>query len=153
MNMKKSTPWWVVVGLAFPAVAFAQGERWERRYRVEALGGGMAYSGRAATVTQPGAAYGVALSGDIVPWVAGEIGYVGATYRTEGLISQTARADIVENGGQAAVKVAPPVDWTVRPFALGGVSVQRLSVSREQNAAGFVADGTEVRLPVGVGFD
>ncbi|MGA9525813.1 MAG: hypothetical protein WBV82_30420 [Myxococcaceae bacterium] len=149
----KSSGWVVLAALAIPGAALAQGESWERRYTVQALGGGMTYAGAAASVTQPGPAYGVALSGDIVPWLAGEIGYVGATYRTEGIISPTARADIVENGGQVAVKLGPPVQSNFRPFALGGVSVQRLSVSNEAVTDGLVIDATEVRLPVGVGIE
>ncbi len=149
----KSSGWVVVAALVLPGVALAQGGRWERRYTVQALGGGMAYAGEAATVTQPGPAYGVAVSGDIVPWIAGEVGYVGASYRTEGIVSRTERSDIVENGGQVAVKLGPPVQSNVRPYALGGISVQRLTVSNEANAGGLVGDGTEVRLPVGLGFE
>ncbi|MGA9525940.1 MAG: hypothetical protein WBV82_31055 [Myxococcaceae bacterium] len=151
--MKKSTRWLVTAALAIPAVAFARSEEWERRYTVQAQGGAMAFAGEAATVTQPGAAYGVSISGDIVPWIAGELGYVGAAYRSEGIVSRTERSDIVENGGLAAVKVGPPVQWMIKPYALGGLSVQRLTVSKEENTGGLIGDGTEVRVPVGFGIE
>ena len=152
--MKKSTRWMVVATLALPAVAFAQrGKEWERRYTLQAQAGAMAYAGEAATVTQPGVAYGVSVSGDIVPWIAGELGYVGANYRTEGIVSRQERSDIVENGGQAALKLGPPLRGSFKPYALGGLSVQRLSVLDEENAGGLIGDGTEVRVPVGVGFE
>ncbi|MGA9521662.1 MAG: hypothetical protein WBV82_09370, partial [Myxococcaceae bacterium] len=144
--------------LALPAAAFAQYEEHEkdaRRWNVNGLAGVMSYAGEAASITQPGAAYGVTASGDIASMYGlsldGEIGYLGGVYNSEALISSE-KSTIVENGGQAAVKIGPELG-AFEPYALGGVSVQRLNVVYEEATGGLIRDGTHTRIPVGVGFD
>ena len=170
--MRKNRWWMAVATLALPAAALAQyeetpeyvdedqasvteGEREPRPWKVNGLAGVMSYAGEAASITQPGAAYGVTASGDIASmWgvnLDGEIGYMGGVYNSEELFSAD-QSTIIENGGQAAVKIGPEFG-AFEPYALGGVSVQRLNVADDEATGGLIRDGTHTRIPVGVGFD
>jgi hypothetical protein len=144
--------------LALPLAAQAENEYgygggFERRYSVQVQAGATTYAGQVASITQPGAAYGLAVSGDIVPGVSAELGYLGSSYRSEGIVSRNGRSTIVENGGQASLKLGPNVGQAVKTYALGGVAVQGLNVNNEAASGGLIRDATEVRLPVGVGVD
>jgi hypothetical protein len=147
--------WIAAAILALPLAAHAGSEygEFQRRYEVQLQAGATTYAGQVASITQPGAAYGLAVSGDVNRWVAGELGYLGSSYRSEGIVSRNGRSTIVENGGQAALKLGPSLGQAVKTYALGGVSVQDLNVTNEAASGGLIRDATEVRLPVGVGLD
>lgn len=112
------------------------------------------FVGDAADVTRPGAMYGVNLGLGIIDPVSVELGYQGALYDAEQEV-QGDRARIAENGGQFLVELGPRLfDRALRPYALGGIAVSRLSVvANEASAVGVVNDDTLVRVPVGVGVD
>jgi hypothetical protein len=159
-----------VLGLALPGLALAQGTvhrerqvREERRevrteadqrsmFTVRGGAGVMTYGGEAAGLTAPGATYNVSGEVHVLPWMRGELGYLGGLYTSEQLTGDD-RATILENGGQALVKVGPTLGRNLFPHALGGLAVTRLNLRNEERAAGLIDEATNVRVPVGVGLD
>ncbi len=164
--MKRAIKWMgVALGLmALPGAALAQEGRrgvrlpatekgMERNISVMGQAGVLTHTGEAARLTTPGAAYGVAVGMDVVPWVDAELGYQGAVYQTEEDISFTgSQYRVLENGGQALAKVGPD-GLMLEPYALTGLSISRQSVIGTPGLEVPVADGTRVKLPVGAGVD
>lgn len=164
--MKRAIKWMgVALGLmALPGAALAQEERrgvrlpatergMERDVSVLGQAGVLTYTGEAARLTTPGAAYGVAVSTDVVPWVDAELGYQGAVYMTEENISLAGNQfRILENGGQALAKVGPD-GLMLEPYVLTGLTVTRQSVIGTPGPEVPVTDGNRFKLPVGAGVD
>lgn len=168
--MQKRWMVWAILATALPGVAAAQQEvppdqasppTVRRSYSrpgpelsATAEAGVATFVGDAADVTRPGATYGVNVGLGIIDPLSVELGYQGALYDAEPQV-QGERARISENGGQFLVELGPRLfDRALRPYALGGVAVSRLSVvDNEASALGVVNDDTLVRVPVGAGID
>lgn len=142
-----------------PSVGRDFGEAIEEQARgigleVNALGGMQAYTGDAATLVSPGATYGASIGFDTSRRTKVELGYRGAAFATEDGAGGT-RAAIVENGGDAIVKIGPETE-RVQPYAFGGVGLSRLNVTANQfqvATGGTVSDDWLVKVPLGVGVD
>lgn len=135
---------------ALPATERNERGMW-RDITVMAQGGVLTYTGEAARLTTPGAAYGVLAGVDVLPWLDAELSYQGAAYKTQEDLSPD-QSTLLENGGQAVAKVGPD-RWRLEPYALGGIAVSRLSVVGEPAPGVPVQDATLVKLPLGVGVD
>lgn len=119
-----------------------------KRIDVRALAGVQAYTGQAAGLVSPGASYGVAIGYDTSPLTEIELSYQGAAFATQS--GAVERHRIMENGGQAIVKIVPRLP-RLEPYAFGGVALSRLDVLGGDG--GPVRDDTLVKLPVGLGLD
>jgi hypothetical protein len=113
-------------------------------------GGVVTYTGEAAALTSPGAAYGVLVATDLFGAVDGELSYQGAAYGTDSSLGS--RNSILENGGQALVMLSPTVG-RFEPYAFTGLAVSFLSVMNGGNPGSLVEDATLFKLPIGAGID
>jgi hypothetical protein len=119
------------------------------------LGGGVeGYTGVLNDRVNAGPAWGVSVATQPVRGFGVELGYTGAVNEVNGNIATapdhlTNGADIVRNGGQAAVTFALPTP-SVQPYALGGVGIDYYNV-RGTGSLVF-KDDTAGRVPLGVGI-
>lgn len=112
----------------------------------------LTYVGEAASVTSPGATYGVSIGTDLTRGINAEIGYVGSSYRTEEGEGVGGRTSLIENGAQALMKVGPEIGQ-VQPYGMWGFQVSRLNAleaAGENNP--LVRDATLFKLPLGAGI-
>ncbi|MFN7134334.1 MAG: outer membrane protein, partial [Myxococcales bacterium] len=112
--------------------------------RVQAQGGVQSYVGQAGDAVRPGGAYGVLVGLPTSGFLGLELGYQGSAFET-----QDRANGIVENGGQALVKLNPHFGrW--EPYVYGGVGATRLTVLGDNP---LVDNDTLVKVPVGAGVD
>lgn len=142
--------------VALPTAALAQRyeslrEKNEPNFELKALAGVTSYTGQAAAVTNPGAAYGVAAGIGITPLFDVELGYVGSAYQTEQGIEAN-QFMVLENGAQGTLHAAPNIGM-FEPYAFGGIKVNRLSVQEDEVVSAVVNDDTQVKIPLGVGLN
>lgn len=111
---------------------------------VLAQGGMQAYLGTGADAVEAGGAYGLLVGIGTSDFLGLELGYQGAAYAT-----QDGANGILENGGQALIKLNPQFGrW--EPYGFVGVGASRLTVRGD---SAQVDDDTLVKVPVGAGFD
>jgi hypothetical protein len=108
--------------------------------------GVITHTGEAARLTRPGSTYGIAVGFDLVRGINAELGYLGASYRSDGAASGVG---ITENGGQALMKLGPQ-HRALHPFAMFGLQVTRVNALGGEDIAG-VRDATHLKLPMGAG--
>lgn len=158
-NLKKGrrvAAWVLGAVIALPTAAMAQRyeslrERNNDGFDVKALAGVTSFTGEAAALTSPGAAYGVAAGIGLTRLLDLELGYVGAAYQTQ----EGAEANqfvVLENGGQGTLHIAPNIGM-FEPYAFGGIKVNRLSVQEGEAVSAAVNDDTQYKVPVGVGVN
>lgn len=118
------------------------------------IGGGVdGFSGGLASDVNPGFAWG-ATAGVMAPRLGLELGYSGSVNEVDrdiGFSDEGAGsgADIVRNGGQAAVTVNL-LTSKLHPYLLGGIGLENYNV-RNGQAAGF-EDDTSGYVPTGAGL-
>lgn len=121
---------------------------------VLAGGGVEGYTGNFASAIDPGVGWSVVA--DIKPWRALglELGYRGAANDIDSGVTgspegATNGADILRNGGHAAVIVAVPT--AVQPYALAGFGIDRYDYRGDNPVLGL-RDDTTTTMPVGLGL-
>ena len=128
---------------------------------VNLFGGVEGYSGALAPRVQPGPNYGVSIAYDPFPFGGIEIGYSGAVNElrnrvTGGTDANSGGPDLMRNGGYAIVTpgIQVPVNAsgtsTIKPYALGGIGVDRYDARGRTPGFGF-SDQTVGNVPFGVG--
>ncbi|MCI0571511.1 MAG: porin family protein [Myxococcaceae bacterium] len=126
------------------------GDERGKGFNVRAMAGPVAYTGDAATVTTPGATYGVNAGWDFSRFIGAELGYQGQVYGSSPAVGGE-RDTLLENGGQALAKVRTDIGNFV-PYAMGGLGISWLTGASAQSA-GLVENDTLFRLPLGAGVD
>ncbi len=113
------------------------------------VGGGVeGYTGQLAPTIAPGAGYGVTAAIKPGRVVGIELGYTGAVNNLRN--DAGSGADIVRNGGQAALTVGLTAT-PVQPYLLGGVGINHYNVRGDTGAAGL-KDDTNGYVPLGLGL-
>jgi len=148
-------------------VAFAQGDTTvttvtsyptESRHEVSGLtvraGGGVeGYTGIYNTLTNVGGAWGVTADWKPIGLMGFELAYTGAANNVDSRITGssdglTNGADIIRNGGHAAITLGLPT--AIEPYALAGVGVDYYSI-RGASGTRFQND-TSGSVPLGLGI-
>ncbi len=120
-------------------------------FDVQANAGMLNFVGGVAADLNPGLAYGVGAS-ILAPQAIGlELGYQGAAYGTKSAVPGP-RESVVENGGQALLKLGPHLP-SVEPYVMGGYNLSYVSVANRSGSAGVVRDDAISKVPVGAGID
>lgn len=117
------------------------------------LGGGAeVYSGTLGSELNPGFAYGATVGVRPTRLLGFEVNYNGALTDVAGVGPGGAAsgADIVRNGGQAAITLGL-LPTRLQPYLLGGVGIQHYSVHGVSALYGFEND-TSGYVPAGVGL-
>jgi hypothetical protein len=111
------------------------------------IGGGVeGFTGRLASVIDPGATYGATLAYKPLSWVGVEASYSGAVNN----VSDTGnRQDLVKNGGQAMATVG--VGSKVQPYVAGGVGFDDYHL-RGTEVNPRISSDTVGYVPVGIGI-
>jgi hypothetical protein len=121
-------------------------------------GGAEGYTGQLAPAVNPGFSYGATLGFRPSGFVGVEVGYTGGLVDMDpgdGGISDG--ADVVRNGGQAAV-VGHFTDTRLQPYALAGIGIDNFNIRNDivggllgyaDDTSGFVPAGVGVRYQVG----
>ncbi len=130
------------------AMDVAASEPEDRGIVVMGQAGLLTYTGEAAALTRPGTAYGVAVGLDLTRGITAELGYLGASYRTEG----EDPVGVTENGAQALVQLGPQ-QRNFHPFALFGLQLSRVNALERGDANPDVEDATHLKLPMGAGIN
>ncbi len=124
-------------------------ERDDRGIVVMGQAGVLTYTGEAASVTRPGSTYGVAVGLDLTRGITTELGYLGASYRTE---SDNGSVGMTENGAQALVQLGPQ-QRDFHPFAMFGLQLSRVNALERGDVSPEVRDATHLKLPMGAGIN
>jgi hypothetical protein len=118
---------------------------------VAAQAGMLNFVGGAAADLTAGFSYGASVSLNAPQIVGLEIGYTGATYGTKGGLPGP-RESVVENGGQALLKLGPRLPM-VTPYVMGGYNLSYINVAERPDSAQVVRDDAVSKVPVGGGID
>ena len=124
-------------------------DRDDRGIVVMGQAGVLTYTGEAASVTRPGSTYGVAVGLDLTRGITTELGYLGASYRTE---SDNGSVGMTENGAQALVQLGPQ-QRDFHPFAMFGLQLSRVNALERGDVSPEVRDATHLKLPMGAGIN
>jgi hypothetical protein len=100
----------------------------------------------------PGAAYGVNVGLEPLGALKLELGYQGAAYTERAPVPEAQDVVALENGGYAALKLAP-LGGTVEPYALAGLGLSHINAIDPPEDAGLLQDDTVAKVPVGLGVD
>jgi hypothetical protein len=117
------------------------------------LGGGTeGYTGGNASDLNPGFAYGATVGFKPFKMIGVELGYSGALNDVDiaGPGGTADGADIVRNGGQAAVTLGL-TPTRLQPYVMGGIGIQNHNVRGTAPVFGFT-DDTSGYVPAGVGL-
>jgi len=133
-----------------PAVPRTRAEpRYPKPY-VMLNGGVEGYTGDLAPALDPGFSYGATIGVRPLRYLGVELGYSGSVTELEVPFSDIGAgtgADVVRNGGQAAVVAG--LGTRIEPYVLGGFGVENYNV-RNGQVFGF-DDDTHAYVPAGVG--
>jgi hypothetical protein len=125
------------------------------RFKFGVGGGVEGYTGVLNDRVNAGPTWGVNMATQPIRGFGVELGYTGAVNEVNGDLATapdhlTNGADIVRNGGHAAVTFALPTPW-IQPYALGGVGIDYYNV-RGTNPGIVFQDDTSGRVPLGLGI-
>jgi len=119
------------------------------------VGGGIeGQTGDLSAQLRPGPTWGAALAVQPLTFMGVEAAYSGATSNLDNRISGGNNnglangADVVRNGGQAAVTILAPTP-VIQPYALGGVGIDRYNFRGDSPV---FKDDTAGRVPLGGGL-
>ena len=115
------------------------------------LNGGVLAFPRAPEVS-PGAAFGLNVGLEPLGPIGLELGYQGAAYTERAELPGEEDAVALENGGYAALKLAP-LSGTVEPYLLAGVGLSHINAVDAPDEGRTLRDDTVAKVPVGVGLD
>ncbi len=129
-------------------------ERDEPMLHVMAGGGVEGYMGDFRGQVNPGPGWSVVASGNATRALGFEVGYSGAANNLDAQVAgeggATNGADLLRNGGHAAVTLSAPTPG-IQPYALAGIGIDRYTVRGDTDAFGY-EDDTSGNVPLGVGI-
>jgi hypothetical protein len=129
-------------------------ERQDSRLSVMAGAGVEGYLGQFRGEINPGPGWSVAVGGQATGVLGFEVGYSGAANDLDAALAgpggETTGADIVRNGGHAALTLSAPTP-AVQPYVMGGIGIDRYTFRGAEGAQGY-SDDTSGAVPLGVGF-